>query len=151
MAVAPMELKLLDPATQLHQIRTLWRRLSEVSDVSYFLSWGWVEHWLASLSAETRVRLAVVSGPGTTCSAFFLGEAPIERHRFLRSRGLFLNTAGVSPYDDLCIEHNGILSDGASSSSALNRISPATEPVRQAFMSEPSDQSSGARFGVHCR
>ena len=133
-----MELKLLDPATQLHQIRTLWRRLSEMSDVSYFLSWGWVEHWLASLSPETRVRLAVVSGPGATCSAFFLGEAPIVRHQFLRSRGLFLNTAGALPYDDLCIEHNGILSDGPltySLKEMLNRLPDSWEEFVMPAMS----------------
>lgn len=107
-----MRLELLDPATQLPQVQAIWTRLSAASDAGYFLGWGWMECWLASLPSEARVRLAVIVEDGAPRAAFFLGEATTERHRFLRSRGLFLNVTGLPRYDELCIEYNGILSDG---------------------------------------
>lgn len=110
--MAPMRLELLDPATRTPEIQAIWTRLSCAPETGYFLSWGWMEHWLASLPSEARVRLAVLSDGGAPRAAFFIGEATTRRHGFLKSRGLFLNTTGLSPYDELCLEHNGILSEG---------------------------------------
>jgi len=104
-----MDLRLLDPRQDLDQIRSVWTSLSAASDHGYFLSWGWIETWLASLPEEVLVRLAVVSDEGLPVSAFFLGESTVIRHRVLRSRGVFLNATGIPRYDELCIEYNGML------------------------------------------
>jgi hypothetical protein len=71
---------------------------------SYFLSWSWVENWLACLPADQAPALHVFDGR----SAAFLTRRLALRHRVVPSRSLYLNTTGVYQLDDICSEYNGL-------------------------------------------
>jgi CelD/BcsL family acetyltransferase involved in cellulose biosynthesis len=94
------------------RIRDAWCEIQASSRPSYFLSWGWVENWLDTLPPSTDVVLHVVRRAGAPIAAFFLGARQAWRHRLLRSRTLHLNQTGDERYDEICIEHNGVLSNG---------------------------------------
>lgn len=101
------------------RVERTWRDLEARARPPYFLSWGWVESWLAALPAERRPRLAVISDDGEPVAACFLGERRLRRHLVLPSRALYFNATGVPEYDDIYIEHNGLLAvPGASRSLA---------------------------------
>jgi CelD/BcsL family acetyltransferase involved in cellulose biosynthesis len=99
----------LDPKRDLAAVAEIWRALAAAQTTSYFLSWSWLEHWLASLPAGARVRLVVVREGGAPIAAFFVGERALVRHRILRSRARFLHATGDPVADDLTVEHNGWL------------------------------------------
>jgi CelD/BcsL family acetyltransferase involved in cellulose biosynthesis len=93
------------------RIRDAWCDLEASSRPSYFLSWGWVENWLDTLPPSTDIALHVVRRAGTPIAAFFLGARKRWRHGVLPSRALHLNQTGDDNYDEICIEHNGFLSN----------------------------------------
>jgi CelD/BcsL family acetyltransferase involved in cellulose biosynthesis len=96
------------------RIRDVWCELEASSPPSYFLSWGWVETWLDTLPASAGVTLYVAREAGAPIAAFFLGARTQWRHRVLPSRTLHLNQTGDDAYDEICIEYNGLLHNGAS-------------------------------------
>lgn len=104
-------LELLDPFGP--GVEALWRGLQARARPSYFLTWGWIENWLASLPRPDAPRLAVLArdgaGDGGPAAAFFLGRRRLLRHHVLPSRARFLNATGSPRADELCIEHNGVL------------------------------------------
>ncbi len=94
------------------KVAELWHTL-EIHNTSYFLAWGWIETWLAALPAEHRPQLAVISDGGAPIAAGFLGRHWSLRHHLLPSRALFLNATGIERYDELCLEHNGLVGAAA--------------------------------------
>jgi len=104
-----IELVMLDRYCDFEQIGKTWTELNH-SKSSYFLSWGWVEHWLSTLPKELELKLAVVKKNGVPVLAFFLGIRKIVRHKILKSQTFFLNATGEEAFDQLCIEYNSILS-----------------------------------------
>ena len=90
-------------------VEAIWRRLADAARPSYFLSWGWIESWLACLPAEQRPELAVVADDGVPVAACFLRHRRILRHHVVPSDALFMNATGVETLDELCAEHNGLL------------------------------------------
>jgi CelD/BcsL family acetyltransferase involved in cellulose biosynthesis len=87
-----------------------WRDLETRAFRSpYFLSWGWVETWLAALPEERRPQLAVVHEDGSPAAAFFLGRRRERRHLVMNSEVYYFNTTGVPRHDEVCIEHNGLV------------------------------------------
>ncbi|HMG53253.1 MAG TPA: GNAT family N-acetyltransferase [Kofleriaceae bacterium] len=95
------------------RIRDVWCALEAAAPPSYFLSWGWVETWLDALPASAAVALCVARRAGAPVAAFFLGARTRWRHRVLRSRELHWNETGHDEYDEICIEYNGMVHDGA--------------------------------------
>jgi CelD/BcsL family acetyltransferase involved in cellulose biosynthesis len=97
------------------RIRDAWCALEAAAPPSYFLSWGWVETWLDALPASAAGGLAlhVVRRAGAPVAAFFLGARTRWRHRVLPSRELHWNETGFDDYDEICIEYNGVVHDGA--------------------------------------
>ncbi|MBV8759640.1 MAG: GNAT family N-acetyltransferase [Deltaproteobacteria bacterium] len=93
-----------------------WRDLEARSPSSYFLSPAWVETWLASLPEDAMPHLAVTRDRSAAC---WLGRREVRRHGVLGSRAIFLNTTGFDRYDEVCIEHNKILGNGAALVAAL--------------------------------
>jgi hypothetical protein len=75
---------------------------------SFFLSWGWIETWLACLPADRAPRLAVIVDRDEPVAAAFLGRTLVRRLHVIASRAVFLNTTGVTRLDDLWIEYNGL-------------------------------------------
>ena len=109
-----MDLDLIDA----HDPRalTIWRDLEARTQPSYFLSTPWVEAWLASLPDDALPQLAVTLDGTAAC---WIGRRAMRRHGVLPSRALYLNATGVERYDELCIEHNKILGNGAAFIAAL--------------------------------
>lgn len=87
----------------------IWRALEAQAEPTYFLSWGWVENWLASLPVDELPELAVISEAGAPVAAFFLGRRKIRRHVVMGSRALYFNATGSPRHDEITIEHNGLL------------------------------------------
>jgi hypothetical protein len=106
------QLKFLDRFADADRIESVWTTLCAASVVSYFHSWGWIEHWLCSLPKHVKVRLAVVTENDVAVLGFFLGESTVVRNKIFRSRGAFLNATGIDEYDALCIEYNSMLCAG---------------------------------------
>jgi CelD/BcsL family acetyltransferase involved in cellulose biosynthesis len=88
---------------------TIWRALEAAARPSYFLSWAWIENWLACLPRELAPELAVIVDGDAPVAAGFIGRRREVRHRVLASRSLHLNATGVDRYDELCVEHNGLV------------------------------------------
>jgi hypothetical protein len=105
-------LDLVDPYAP--QAELLWRALEREARPAYFLTWGWVENWLAMLPHNEAPKLAVIREGGVPTGAFFVGRRLIRRHHVLPSRAAYLNATGVPNRDKLLIEHNGILGRGCS-------------------------------------
>ena len=90
-------------------VEVVWRRLETDAGSSYFLSWAWIETWLACLPEAHRPALAVIRDRNAPVAAYFLGARSALRHGAFRSRGLYLNATGDARCDGLRVEHNGIL------------------------------------------
>lgn len=118
-----MRLELVDPYSP--RVESTWRALEQRARPVYFLTWAWMENWLASLPRAEAPRLALVADRGTPVAACFVGRRLVRRHRVVLSRSLFLNTTGDDAYDELCLEHNALLAaDGAVSLATLVRLLP---------------------------
>jgi hypothetical protein len=84
------------------------RELAELTQ-SYFLTWGWMETWLAMLPPGEAPELAVIREGERPVACAFLGRHRQLRHGVLPSRQRHLNTTGTARFDELCIEHNAIV------------------------------------------
>ena len=115
-------LELVDPHTA--RAAALWQELERAARPAYFLTWGWIENWLAMLPRTEAPSLAIIRDGSEVTGAFFLGRRLVIRHRVLPSRAAFLNATGIPSRDELCIEHNGVLGT-ARSLAELVRILPA--------------------------
>jgi CelD/BcsL family acetyltransferase involved in cellulose biosynthesis len=91
------------------RVESIWRALEVPARPAYFLSWGWVENWLACLPREARPELAVLTCSGAPVAACFLGRRLTRAHHLLPSRAMFVNATGIARFDELTVEHNGIL------------------------------------------
>jgi len=87
----------------------IWRPLEAASRPSYFLSWGWIENWLACLPREIAPELAVIVDDDRPIAAAFVSRRRELRHRVVASDALHLNATGIERYDELCVEHNGLV------------------------------------------
>jgi CelD/BcsL family acetyltransferase involved in cellulose biosynthesis len=102
-----LQLELVDPYDP--RVEAIWRTLEDQARPTYFLMWGWVENWLACLPRHEAPQLAVITHDGAPVAACFLGKRRLRRHGFVPSRALYVNTTGLPDYDELCIEHNGLV------------------------------------------
>ena len=102
-----VQLELLDPyAPPAEQI---WRELDEAAPRSYFVSWAWIENWLACLPREVRAKLAVLREDGRPVAAFCVVKRTVNRLPMLASRALYMNATGVPHLDNVWIEYNGLV------------------------------------------
>lgn len=104
-----MKLELIPAVGNIEPIRQIWERLEETANTSFFLSWGWLGNWIASLPDHAKPELVVLWERHDPMLAFFLGKADLSRKRVLKSRGWFVNATGIPTYDRIWIEYNGIL------------------------------------------
>lgn len=99
------ELELI--AARSPRVEAIWRTLEREAAPAYFLTWGWIACWLDHLREPPP--LAVLVDGGTPVAAGFLARRWAFQHHLLPGRELFLNTTGIPRYDELTIEHNGLL------------------------------------------
>lgn len=104
-----MKLELIPVADNFRRTREIWESLETGANTSYFLSWGWIENWIASLPDYAKPELVVFLEGNDPLMAFFLGKANLVRKRVLKSRGWFANTTGIPAFDRIYIEYNGFL------------------------------------------
>lgn len=93
-------------------MREIWEGLAAESKATYFLSWPWVENWVATLPPTTNLELLVLMQGGSPVVAGFLGRRAILRNRVIPSRAVFLNATGLAEFDEICVEHNAWLTNG---------------------------------------
>ena len=117
-------LELLDPYDA--RAESIWRELERVAKPTYFLTWGWIENWLATVSRDEAGQLAVIRDDEAIHGAFLLGRRRLIRHHLLPSQAMFLNSTGVPNLDELCVEHNAVLAlpNAAPSLAALVALLP---------------------------
>ena len=118
-----MQLELVEPYSP--RTEAVWRQLEETARPIYFLSWGWVENWLACLPHTEAPKLAVLVDRGTPIAACFLRRRRLRRHRVIPSRALYMNAIGDWAYDELCVEHNALLATGGASIAQLIAALPS--------------------------
>jgi len=123
----------LTPATATSaDLEKRWRSLEAQSRSSFFLTWGWIGIFLATLpaAAAASARVAWVNDRGRTVAACLLWPRTERRHVFVRSRVLHFNETGEEPFDRVTIEHNGLLAvpgyEDAACAALLRHL--ATEP-----------------------
>jgi len=104
-----LELRFLDPSKELPRIKSIWCEFCASADVTYFLSWGWVENWLTCLPEDSRPQLAMICQDGSPVVIFFLKKNHFIRKRLFTSRGWFVNAIGKPVYDNIWIEYNRFL------------------------------------------
>lgn len=91
------------------ELQRLWMDLEQRSEATFFLSWHWIGSWLAEAGPPHTV-LVGRSGDEIVCLGL-LRRAVQRRHRFVRSRTLFLHQTGNEEEDIIYIEYNGFLTD----------------------------------------
>lgn len=101
----------LGPLTDLAALERDWLGLQPRSDHSFFQSWTWIGCWLTMLPASIRplVLCAIRSGRVVGLGVFVPHRT--IRHGFVVSNGLYLHETGRAEFDQLSIEHNGLLVD----------------------------------------
>jgi hypothetical protein len=104
-----LQVLLLDRKHDAAAVERIWLDLCRECAHPYFLSWAWVENWLATLPSSVDVRLAVVENSAGPIGACFLGHNRVCRHFFVRSDTLLVNQTGVADPDSVCIEYNRVL------------------------------------------
>ncbi len=112
-----MKLALVDPYSL--EAERIWRDLEVASPPSYFLSWGWIESWLATLPRDQTPPMAVIDAGGAPIAACFLGHQLVLRHGVMPSRARYLNVTGTQRFDELWIEYNGLVGANLSLSELL--------------------------------
>ena len=105
-----LEVTLLDIKNNFTKVKASWEGLVVQHDVSYFLSWGWIETWLKELPDICKVFFIEMRQNNQPTLAFFVGEKIIKRSKVFKIRQLALNVSGHDEYDNICIEYNGFLS-----------------------------------------
>ena len=99
--------RFLDPTTP--GAREIWLELERQAAPPYFLCWGWISTWLASLPPAETPRLGLLLVHDLPVAAFFLGRRHLLRNLFVASHALYLNATGRLRWDELTIEHNAVL------------------------------------------
>src|SRR5512134_818617 len=101
----------LGPLTDLAALERDWLGLQPRSDHSFFQSWTWIGCWLTMLPASIRpLVLCAIRGGRVVGLGVFVPHRTI-RHGFVVSNGLYLHETGRAEFDQLSIEHNGLLVD----------------------------------------
>lgn len=104
------------------RIERICTGIANRSDEPYFLSWGWIGHWISSLPDRDNVWFVVVSKDSKPVAAFFVGQSRVVRHKVFAGRGLFMNASGNPVVDALCLEYNGILGGDSLDCAAFREI-----------------------------
>lgn len=107
LVVGRVSLETLSPYSS--RAEETWRSLEAGARPTYFLTWAWIENWLACLPRDHAPRMVVVRDHDRPVAACFLAGRNLRRNAVVGSRALYLNSTGIRKYDALCVEHNGLL------------------------------------------
>lgn len=90
-------------------LRDAWLDLQGRAEHSFFQSWAWVGTWLGTISDDASPGLIEATYDGRTVALSVLGRHQARRQLMFSRRALLVNESGVPEYDDVMIEHNGLL------------------------------------------
>ncbi len=99
----------LAPLEDLGALEHDWRDLQTRANIDFYMSWGWIGTLLKLSGLKPFVLRATASGATVALGLLLLNRQ--TRHRWLKSRKLYLNETGEFAIDILFIEHNGFLCD----------------------------------------
>ena len=91
-----------------HRAGALWHAL-EANNRNYFLAWPWVDHWLSSLPRSHAPHMVVFRDGNAAVAAGLFGHRRVVRHHVMPSRAWFLQSTGDPRFDELTVEHNGLV------------------------------------------
>ncbi|HTT84147.1 MAG TPA: GNAT family N-acetyltransferase [Rhizomicrobium sp.] len=97
----------LEPISSINRVGTLWRRLEQGSDISFFVSWTWIGTWLRCLPEHVRPQLLIAMRGGDPVAAAILVPHRDRRHWIFRHPQFHFNSTGIPALDCVTIEHNG--------------------------------------------
>jgi CelD/BcsL family acetyltransferase involved in cellulose biosynthesis len=92
-----------------HDLGLLWRDLESRAEITFFLSWSWMEAWIAELGQCPPLLVGEAGG-----ALVLLGlVVPRRRHEagLIRVNGLSLHSTGDRTKDCIAIEYNGFVVD----------------------------------------
>lgn len=117
MSLTDLEVSLepCDPAA----LAGAWRRLQARCEAPFFRRWDWLGTWTASLPeglAPWRLRIAR-DGDDVALGMFWLRHE--RRLGIVRSRVLHLHETGLSAFDRVTMEHNGLLAPAGAQTEVL--------------------------------
>ncbi len=118
---------ILDPWTDRPAVESLWRSLETTCRPGYFLTWAWIENWLATLPVGTTLKLVAFVDAHGPEAAWFIGERVVFHGGVIPIRARFLNATGFDEFDELTIEHNGWLARDPAAW-PLDRVIAALDP-----------------------
>ena len=98
-------------ATQTPHLGAMWCDLQARADASIFISWTWIENWLACLPDRINVQVLRAEHRGVVVGLGLLVVAPLRRLRVPFGKAAHLHATGEAEFDNLAIEHNGLLLD----------------------------------------
>jgi CelD/BcsL family acetyltransferase involved in cellulose biosynthesis len=124
---------IIDPWRDRAAVVAIWTALAAVSRPRYFLSWAWVENWLATLPRTTGLKLVALVDQHGPQAAWFIGKRVVLHGGVIPSRARFLNATGWEEFDELTIEHNGWLAR-TPLSCTLDHVIDALEPGWDEFV-----------------
>lgn len=103
----------LAPLTDVDALQVRWERLQARCTGSYFTAWGWIGCWVRALPPSVCLHVLEARRDGEVIGLALIGARHRRRHKLIASRSLFLNEAGDPYFDQLTVEHNGILAPPA--------------------------------------
>lgn len=103
----------LAPLTDIDALERRWAALQTRCAGSYFTAWGWIGCWLRALPPATRPQVLQATLGSEVVGLALIGARRRNRHKLITSRSLFLNETGDPHFDQLTVEHNGILAPPA--------------------------------------
>jgi hypothetical protein len=86
-----------------------WRALEARADITLYLSWDWIGPWVDEAGLPDWVLVGRADGE-IVCLGL-LRRRDESRHRFVKSRTLYLHATGREDQDVIVIEYNGLLTD----------------------------------------
>lgn len=92
------------------KIRKTWAYLSDRCHHHYFLSWGWISTWLASLPAKVQVLFIHGVKDHKPLFCCFVGVKNYRKFGLFPTHAMYLQNTGVSQIDSTTMEYNEVLS-----------------------------------------
>jgi len=112
----------ISPLPELAILERRWRQLAATSAHSFFLSWPWISTWLHCIQPNVTPMLLTVSSGGELVASAIVVKKTIWRHNVLPVKTWVLNATGDRRFDNICTEHNGLLTSAQHERAAWEEV-----------------------------
>lgn len=103
-------------------LKTEWRAIEQSDRISFFQTWDWIGSLLETLPANASPSVLRVTSEGLVVALGLLSRCAGQRRRVIRTRTLHLNETGLSNYDSVTLEHNGLLTKDGFEQAAIEAV-----------------------------